>query len=46
MTNPGMIYFYSKHNFFEGTFLLGQKYLKPINDSTDNKMTAFFKCVS
>ena len=32
--------FYSKQDFFRGTFLIGQ-YLKPINGRIDNKMTVF-----
>ena len=37
-----MIYSYSKHNFFGGSFFVGQAYLKPINDGIDNKMAVIF----
>ena len=40
-----MIYSYSKHNFFGGTFFLGQTNLKLINGRIDNEMTVFFKSV-
>ena len=40
-----MIYSYSKHIFFGGTFLLGQTVmlLKPINGRIYNKMAVFSK---
>ena len=42
-----MIYSYSEHNFFGGTFLLGETVMlsEPINGRIDNKMTAFLSKV-